>query len=115
MTMNYLMEITDFTAPIEAMADKLSFGGMIMLIGMVAVFSVLGIIFAVLKIFSLVFGSSSSKEQKPKQAPAPIQAPIQPKITNDGEIAAVIAAAIAMAESESNGMKFKVVSFRRVK
>ena len=33
---------------------------------------------------------------------------------NDEEIIAVIAAAIAMAESESNGLKFKVVSFRRI-
>lgn len=32
----------------------------------------------------------------------------------DEEIVAVIAAAIAMAESESNGLKFKVVSFRRI-
>ncbi len=30
------------------------------------------------------------------------------------EIIAVIAAAIAMAESESNGLKFRVVSFRRI-
>lgn len=33
---------------------------------------------------------------------------------DDEEIIAVIAAAIAMAESESNGLKFKVVSFRRI-
>ena len=33
---------------------------------------------------------------------------------NDEEIIAVIAAAIAMAESESDGLKFKVVSFRRI-
>ena len=32
---------------------------------------------------------------------------------NDQEIVAVIAAAIAMAESEENGIKFRVVSFRR--
>ena len=33
---------------------------------------------------------------------------------NDEEIIAVIAAAIAMAESESEGLKFRVVSFRRI-
>ena len=33
---------------------------------------------------------------------------------NDEEIIAVIAAAIDMAESESSGLKFKVVSFRRI-
>ena len=32
----------------------------------------------------------------------------------DEEIIAVIAAAIAMAESENSGLKFKVVSFRRI-
>ena len=34
--------------------------------------------------------------------------------TADEEIVAVIAAAIAMAESENSGLKFKVVSFRRI-
>ena len=34
-------------------------------------------------------------------------------VADDEEIIAVIAAAIAMAESESNGLKFRVVSFRR--
>ena len=33
---------------------------------------------------------------------------------DDGEIIAVLAAAIAAAESEDNGLKFRVVSFRRV-
>lgn len=32
----------------------------------------------------------------------------------DEEIIAVIAAAIAMAESENSGLKFRVVSFRRI-
>ena len=34
--------------------------------------------------------------------------------STDEEIIAVIAAAIAMAESENNGLKFRVVSFRRI-
>ena len=34
--------------------------------------------------------------------------------SNDEEIIAVIAAAIAMAESESEGLKFRVVSFKRI-
>ena len=33
---------------------------------------------------------------------------------DDEEIIAVIAAAIAAAEADSNGLKFKVVSFRRI-
>ena len=38
----------------------------------------------------------------------------QLSVAADEEIVAVIAAAIAMAESESNGLKFRVVSFRRI-
>ena len=36
------------------------------------------------------------------------------KEEDDKEIIAVIAAAIAMAESDNSGMKFRVVSFKRV-
>lgn len=35
-------------------------------------------------------------------------------VTNNDEIVAVIAAAIATAESENSGLKFRVVSFKRV-
>ena len=38
---------------------------------------------------------------------------IEQTSTDESEIIAVIAAAIAMAESENSGVKFKVVSFKR--
>lgn len=41
--------------------------------------------------------------------------PANEEPSNDAEIIAVIAAAIAAAESESNGIKFRVVSFKRTK
>ena len=49
-------------------------------------------------------------------APAAPVVPVQEVVqttTSDAEIVAVIAAAIAMAESESIGTKFQVVSFKR--
>ena len=39
--------------------------------------------------------------------------PVAATATSDDEIVAVIAAAIAMAESENSGLKFRVVSFKR--
>ena len=114
--MNYMMltNTMDYSQPIEGFADKLSFGGMMLLIGVAAVFSVLTIIWLALTIFAAVFrGVSDSKAKKAKEndaVPEPIVAPVN----TDDEIVAVIAAAIAMAESESNGIKFKVVSFKRV-
>ena len=55
--------------------------------------------------------------QKKKATPKVVQsveaAPVTVSKTNDEEIVAVIAAAIAMAESESDGIKFRVVSFKR--
>lgn len=94
--------------------DALSYGGQMFLIGMVTVFAVLGVIFLCLMIFKFAFSKAgNSVPKKEATVPAPIyQAPVQK--TTDAELVAVIAAAIAMAESESgNGAKFRVVSFRR--
>ena len=55
----------------------------------------------------------------PVAAPAPAPAPVAPvvvaapTVNEDEELIAVLAAAIAMAESENLGAKFRVVSFRR--
>ncbi len=109
--MNTMLEM-DYTKPLDFI-DALSFGGEIVLLGMLAVFAVLGIIWALLTVFKMVFEKSATKEPravKPEPAPAPVV--VQP--TEDTEIVAVIAAAIAMAEAESGGdVKFRVVSFRR--
>lgn len=114
--MNYMMltNTIDYSQPISDFADKLSFGGMMVLLGLGAVFAVLTIIWLALTIFKTIFQRvTSNGENKPVAAetvPEPV--PVQDNL--DEEIAAVIAAAIAMAESESNNIKFKVVSFRRV-
>ena len=110
-----LTNTMDYSQPITGFSEKLSFGGMMVLVGMLAVFSVLAIIWLALVIFKAVFNSISTKKENAAtktevvvpEAPATVADP-------DEEIVAVIAAAIAMAESESDGIKFKVVSFRRV-
>ena len=95
-------------------SEALEFGGMMLLLGMVAVFAVLGIIYAILTIFKSVFENVNAKEKPVKVKEEPVVIPTPVYAPQDTEIVAVIAAAIAMAESESgNGAKFRVVSFRR--
>ena len=94
-------------------SEALGFGAEMVIIGMVAVFAVLGILWAVLTVFKFVFATSSQTSKAPALKES-TPAPVVYTASNDAEIVAVIAAAIAMAESESdNGMKFRVVSFRR--
>lgn len=105
-SMDYSKEITD-------LGEKFKFGGTMLLIGMLAVFAVLFIIYLSLVVFKLFFKDNSSKKVVEPAVVTPV-APAPVTYSNDEEIVAVISAAIAMAESESNGVKFRVVSFRRV-
>ena len=114
--MNFLLDISnvDITKPIENLGDKALYGGQMLLIGMLAVFSVLVVLWIALILFKFFFHNLASgkkkKEIKSESAPAP-----QVNAANDDEeIIAVIAAAIAMAESECGSNKaFRVVSFKR--
>ena len=108
--MNFLLEVTDYTKPVEGFLDRLTFGGFMLLLGMAVVFAVLIIIWGCLSVFKLYFTKSDVKPKEVVEAPV---VPAAPVVQNDNEIVAVIAAAIAAAESDSNGTKFKVVSFRR--
>ena len=111
---SFMLEITKEQASSKlGFLDALSEGGQIVLIGIGAVFAVLGIIWALLTVFKMVF-TNVNAHPKPVEVKQKITADPAPVYTADAEIVAVIAAAIAMAESESNnGMKFRVVSFRR--
>ena len=96
--------------------ETLVFGAQVVLIGMVTVFAVLGILFACLTIFKFVFHDLHNKEKAkivPDESPREFVATPVVQKTDDDEIIAVIAAAIAAAESEMPGLKFRVVSFRR--
>ena len=94
--------------------EALSYGGQMFLIGMATVFAVLAVIFLCLVAFKCAFSNLEAKAAKvEKKVEAPVVVAPTP-VSNDAEIVAVIAAAIAMAESESgNDAKFRVVSFRR--
>ena len=115
--MNHLLEVTDYTKPIEGIWDKITFGGQMVLIGMSVVFSVLLTLWLSLYLFKVFFHDiPSGRKLKSKEVKATEVAPVAPttaQSASDEEIVAVIAAAIAAAESENQGLKFRVVSFRR--
>lgn len=108
--MNALLELFNFSA--ENYSKNLSEGLLVFLIGIATVFSVLALILAILSLFNVFFGKSSPKKEKASQAPA-VATPASYAVSSDAEIVAVIAAAIAAAESECTGAKFRVVSFKR--
>ena len=89
------------------------FGDTMVIIGMVAIFAVLCIIWLALVIFKYVFHDLAEKKAADPVEEAPVAvAPVAP-VRDDSEIIVAIAAAIAAAESENQGLKFKVVSFKR--
>ena len=98
--------------------QALGYGGFMRLVGMATVFAVLCTLWICLVLFKLGFHDLPEKRKAKALASKVAEvAPIAEDTTAtdeiNGEIIAAIAAAIAMAESESSGIKFKVVSFRR--
>ncbi len=108
--MNFLLE-----ADGNVWAENLKNGLPIFLTGMLTVFAVLGIIWCCLLIFKYVFYDVANSGKKTREKKIVVEEVAKSAVaySSDDEIVAVIAAAIAMAESESVGAKFKVVSFRR--
>ena len=102
------------------MNERLSEAGVMVVLGMLMVFSVLAIIMIVLMIMERVFakkGKSEApkKEAAPKVAPAPAPAPVVQQ--DDGAVIAAITAAISLVLAESGDATyqggFRVVSFKR--
>ena len=113
--MNHLLEITNFAEKLAPL-DALTYGGGVVLLGMGTVFAVLIIIWVVLACFKFFFHDLKfiGKNKKAPVVEATPEVVASPAASDEEEIIAVIAAAIAMAESESaNGTKFRVVSFNR--
>ena len=115
--MNFLLEFSkeQFAQKKLPIKEILSSGGMVVLTGMLTVFGVLCLLWLTLVAFKFFFYDLKQKSEKTKEikdVPVPVN---QAPATSDGdEIIAVIAAAIAMAESEFGGNKqFRVVSFKR--
>lgn len=114
--MNVLVKALSYnlSEPLPSFTDKLIYGTEMLLIGVGTVFTVLIILMLFLLSFKFIFGAAEKKKAVAAvNNDAIIPATVQPTVDSDEEIVAVIAAAIAMAESESNGLKFKVVSFKR--
>ena len=115
--------INDFNAPIidfsnftlSSLGTAFLFGISILLIGMVTIFAVLAILWLFLLFFKYAFHDLAQKKAA-KEALTTIVTEKQDsdsKEIEDGEIVAVIAAAIAAAENDYSDSKFRVVSFRR--
>ena len=116
--MNFLLDISnvDIMQPIENFNDRLAYGGQMLLIGLLTVFSVLILLWLTLVVFKLIFHDlpSGRKRALKVEKAEPSTAHQAPTASETDEIIAVIAAAIAMAESECGGNKtFRVVSFKR--
>ena len=108
------MDNINFNEKIGSIPEILSYGTEMLLIGMAAIFSVLIIILFFIKLLEVFLaGSSSEKSTSKATIQAQQEAPVSIQNALNDEIVAVIAAAIATAEAENNGMKFKVVSFRK--
>ena len=100
---------------IDNIGDVFSFGGSMVLIGMATIFAVLCALWGCLVLFKIFFHDLPEKKAKAavETVSEEVAAPVATETFDESEIIAVIAAAIAMAESESTDTKFRVVSFKR--
>ncbi len=114
---DYNQPIVDFSNfDIADLGSAAGFGGAMVLIGMVTIFSVLCLLWGCLILFKIAFHDIPAKRSKAAESEIAEEESIVPAtaiVSAEDEIVAVIAAAIAMAESESSDTKFKVVSFKR--
>ena len=104
--------------------DAIKYALEMTLLGMGMIFAVLGILWGVLSIFKLVFARpkkvNKAKEIKAEPAPEVVATPetvTAPAATDDGELIAILTAAIIAYEAEQNPEapigNFRVVSYRR--
>lgn len=105
----------------QTIGDVFKNSGSYAIVGLLTVFSVLAIIWGVLELFHLFSHGKTKKKSNPVTpaitvAPASESAPMTSAPatqSNDEEIVAVIAAAIAAAQNENPIGSFRVVSFKR--
>lgn len=90
--------------------------GIVFVIGLGIVFIALVVIILILMLQALIFKNvgKGKKAEKKAAAPAPAPVPVQAAapVEDDAEIAAVIAAVVAMMSESGNGLKIR--SIRRV-
>ena len=111
-------------------AERWAYAGKMTLLGMLMVFSVLAILWAVLSLFKLIFASKTPKQAKSKVKPTAAQdaenasddvmqvviaAGVEAyREDKERELVAVLTAAVsAYREAEGENSAFRVVSFRR--
>jgi len=106
-------------------ADRFALAGEMLLKGLGTVFMVLLILWGILSLFSVVFGTQQKPAEVKKPAPAPAkQAPVKQEpapapaaapAADDGALIAAITAAIEAyrAEEGTGSLPFRVVSFKR--
>ena len=116
---NFSESIVNFSNfEFSQLGDAFLFGGLVLLIGIGAVFSVLCILWLFIVVFKIAINDIPQRikrNKKPTVTVAPvIENTVDARTTGDDEIIAVISAAIAAAESDNTGMKFRVVSFKRI-
>ncbi len=97
-------------------AEKLSMGGMVALIGIAAVFLILAILILIITIFSKALGSTQKGASKKATAVQPVAVPAAP-VANDNALTAVITAAIyAILSSEcENSVVVPDFEIRKIK
>lgn len=102
------------------MAERLSEGTVVLVIGVAIVFMVLVLLWAILLAFSKMFGNSSNKAKTKapvKKAEASVVKNTAPAtnqaVEDEDEIVAVITAAIS-AITGTDGSKFKIKSIKRI-
>lgn len=108
----------------EDLSGKLGYGLGVAAIGLLIVFAVLAIIMLILSLFRLVFGRprkkklvpvSNSEEPTPAPAPAPVVTAAPAAATNQEELIAVLAAAVAAYEGcDVASSRYRIRSFRRI-
>lgn len=99
--------------PNAPFSEKLLYGLKIALIGIVVVFLILAIIWAVLFVFNLIFkNKSAAKPAEREPAPAPVQKPVSGTLDEETAVA-VATAAIAAARGEEK-CAFNVISITKI-
>ena len=115
--MNFLLEFTkeQFSQEKLPISVSLTSGLEVVLTGMLTVFGVLILLWGTLVAFKFFFHDLPAKQKISKDVSAePVPVYQAAETSNDEEIIAVIAAAIAMAENDCGSNKqFRVVSFKR--
>lgn len=108
----------------EDLSGKLGYGLGVAAIGLLIVFAVLAIIMLIISLFRLVFGRprkkklvpvSKSEAPTPAPAPAPVVTAAPAAATNQEELIAVLAAAVAAYEGcDVASSRYRIRSFRRI-